>query len=131
MRWPSARPITGRSAWSSRSSKAGAWKAACAPGPSTAGSGATVWAGCIADADDAPLEWRARQLKIRLQQPRRAVAQADRQRVAVELGERQSSRGGGDLGDLGGEVRVVQLDVELEVQAEAARVPVGAADQRP
>ena len=47
MRWPSAHPTTGRSGWSWAWSKAGAWKEACGRGPSTAGSGATGWGGCI------------------------------------------------------------------------------------
>src|SRR5262249_14683635 len=70
-------------------------------------------------------------LKIRLQQPGRAVAQAQGQRIAIELGEGELAVRPGDAADPAREFWVVQLDVQLEVQAKAARVPVGAADQRP
>src|SRR5258708_6360136 len=73
----------------------------------------------------------ANRLKIRRQQPRRVVAQAQQERIAVELGQQELAAAARGLAELAGEAVVLDLDGELEVQPEAAGVPVGAADQRP
>src|SRR5882757_8159741 len=90
--------------------------------------------GLLVDGDSLPGRppaERANRLEIRLQQPRRVVAQAQQQRVVIELGQQEFPAAARYLGQLAGEAFVLDLDSELEVQPETARVPVGTADQRP
>src|SRR5438270_8396709 len=73
--------------------------------------------------------------EVRRKEPSQSVPQLDRKGPRVDLGQLELSRARDARLDQAVEVRAeldrVALDVELEIKAQAARVPVRRAEQRP
>jgi hypothetical protein len=76
-----------------------------------------------------------RDLQVREHEAGEAVAEADGEGAGIDVGERDFAGSGAfvvdEAGELCGEGAVVGFDVEFEIEAEAAGVPIGGADEGP